>query len=290
MSLAMISSGASYAISAGILIVLAVLISVIIGGAGLARLVVGADGRGSTSKAQALLWTFALAFALLSVILRDPSKVSSTNLSQDYLYLLGFPALTVVAAKGITSQKTETGSVAKGGVKVVTGWLGKVKEALKGIFVDDAGNASLHDTQLILFTAVAVLWYLVTFFGDSFEPFPNLPDTLVVLTGAATATYVGGKLVASQKPTITAMFPAQPQTGSAVTITGANFTDTGGPGTEGKPQVSFGSGSAAADTADSNRLTVTVPDGVEGDDVEVTVLNVDGLISDPLHAKIVKGS
>jgi hypothetical protein len=59
---AAISSGASYAISAGILIVLAVLISVIIGGAGLVRLVVGADGRGSTSKAQALLWTFALAF------------------------------------------------------------------------------------------------------------------------------------------------------------------------------------------------------------------------------------
>jgi IPT/TIG domain len=284
---AMISSGASYAISAGILIVLAVLISLIIGGAGLARLVVGADGRGSTSKAQALLWTFALSFALLSVVLRDPTKITSDGLTEDYLYLLGFPALTVVASKTITVQKTEKGTVAKPLADLPKDLLGRVGAALRGIFVDDAGNASLHDTQLIMFTLIAVLWYLVSFFEKPFEPFPNLPDTLLVLTGAATATYVGGKLVASQKPTITGIFPAQPRAGTQVTITGANFKNTGGP-SPGDPKVSFAGTTGKVDSADTNQLTATIPDGVVGTSVKVQVLNADGLSSDPYPVEVVK--
>jgi IPT/TIG domain len=318
---AIISPGLSYGLSALTLIVVATVISGAVkktgdGERGISGLIMGRDNRGSTSKAQALVWTIAVSFALVSLLLRDPTKISDANLSQDYLYLLGFPAAALVGSKGVAVEKISNGTVSKtpraktkssdpaatdnvSAANTTAAQRAKAQTAqdtspwrsftsvLGDIFADDTGNVSLHDTQLVVFTLIAVAWYLVTFFKTPTAPFPDLPDTLLVLTGVATATYVGGKLVANQKPTISDLFPRQPTAGQSVTIIGTNFAQTGGPDTF-KPEVSFDSKTAKPDAVDPNRLTVTVPKGLEGA-VDVTVLNTGGLTSDAKRVTILAG-
>jgi hypothetical protein len=285
----MISTGLSCVLALVILVAFTLGVSFVIGGAGIARLIVGEDDRGSTSKAQALLWTFAVAFALLSLLLRDPSKISDQGISTDYLYLLGFPAATLVASKGITLHKTQAGTVAKAGRSAPTLWL-KVRSVLADLFVDDSGDPSLHDTQIILFNLLAVAWYVVTFLQTPTNPFPDLPDTLLVLSGVASATYVGGKLVANQSPAINAIFPSQAAPGDLVTITGANFDKTGGPKQDGTPMVSFGSKAVGPTSIDATMLKAKVPDEIKGTEVQVSVMNTSGLISSPATLAIVQRS
>jgi hypothetical protein len=90
--------------------VVGLLILLRIGGAKFTSLLIGEDGRTSTSKFQALLWTVALAWALLALTLQGKTDF---NIVPDYLALLGFPALALVFAKGIVQQKLEQGDIAK---------------------------------------------------------------------------------------------------------------------------------------------------------------------------------
>ena len=89
---------------------------------------IGTDGRASTSKAQAVLWTFAIFYALLFLLLwgrsvncgganrqralcvnashsRDVfNKVVNNPLDPEYYVLLGFPLTAAVAAKALTTS------------------------------------------------------------------------------------------------------------------------------------------------------------------------------------------
>ena len=80
------------------------------GRAGITALVVGTDGRTSTSKLQATLWTFAIAFALLSLLIARKFASFSSGLQEEYLFLLGGPFAAAIAAKAITDTKAATGT------------------------------------------------------------------------------------------------------------------------------------------------------------------------------------
>jgi hypothetical protein len=88
----------------------------------LLRLVIGADNRASTSKFQATVWTYALLFALLALLVGHLvyadfdagwDKFLKDGLNSDYLWLLGVPSVGLVGAKAITQSKAQANPSAK---------------------------------------------------------------------------------------------------------------------------------------------------------------------------------
>lgn len=85
---------------------------------GLRIILVGADGRPSTSKATTLAWTvlIGIVFAFVgvqSVMIQRPlfSALIGGQLADEYLILLGGPFLALVAAKGVVSAKVQSGQI-----------------------------------------------------------------------------------------------------------------------------------------------------------------------------------
>ena len=88
----------------------------------LGKLVLGADNRASTSKFQATAWTYALLFALVTLLVGhllyadfDAGWDAFLNdgLNTDYLWLLGIPSAGLVGAKAITQSKAQANPAAK---------------------------------------------------------------------------------------------------------------------------------------------------------------------------------
>jgi hypothetical protein len=88
----------------------------------LRKLVIGTDNRASTSKFQATAWTYALLFALLTLLLghlfyadfdHGWNAFLKDGLNSDYLWLLGIPSAGLVGAKAITQTKAQANPAAK---------------------------------------------------------------------------------------------------------------------------------------------------------------------------------
>ena len=81
------------------------------------RLINGKDGRWSTSKAGYLLWTYALLFVLLAMLIHRHDFGKALNkLQPEYLVVLGIPAAAGLGAKAIRNRTTTAtpGSSASG--------------------------------------------------------------------------------------------------------------------------------------------------------------------------------
>src|SRR5581483_3948785 len=77
-------------------------------------LVNGKDGRWSTSKTTVLLWTYAVWFAFIAILLHtNGAGLANAVLHQQYLVLLGIPLAAAVTAKGIVQSKTDAGVLTK---------------------------------------------------------------------------------------------------------------------------------------------------------------------------------
>src|SRR5690348_7068996 len=71
-------------------------------------LVNGADNRWSTSKASVVIWTYAVLFAFVAILLHTRGHgLTDLKLSDQYLLLLGIPTGAAVAAKAITQDKVD---------------------------------------------------------------------------------------------------------------------------------------------------------------------------------------
>ena len=78
---------------------------------GLKAAVIGQDGRASTSKTQIALWTAAVVWALVDLLLlarTDPggnlfTNAVTTNWRLEYLVLLGFPVAAATTAKAVVA-------------------------------------------------------------------------------------------------------------------------------------------------------------------------------------------
>jgi hypothetical protein len=89
-------------------------------GAFFRTLFIGKDGRWSTSKLQALLWTYAVGFGLLALVVAKWLGNSQgfdhqvdQGLQDEYLLLLGGPFAAAVLARAITTTQVEQGNVEK---------------------------------------------------------------------------------------------------------------------------------------------------------------------------------
>lgn len=211
------------------------------------ELVIGKDGRVSTSKFQVVLWTFAVGFALFALFyafvipqlfgelfgltwaerLRAPigesfSTFLKEGLDETYLLLLGFPLAAAVGSKAITSSKVAKGEVKKE-AKADPGESSSAQELVG----DDQGNVDLGDFQYLFFTLLAVAYFMAQFLAHPGGGLPDMPDTLVGLTGVAAAAYVGKKGVYKEPPILLGAIPPTAEPGDWIEVYGKHLMSGG---------------------------------------------------------------
>lgn len=250
----------------------------------LGALIVGKDHRTSTSKTVVFLWTLAVAFALLSLLiamwLGDDApwkKQVGVPLQPEYLLLLGGPFAAAILAKAATAGDAESKSA------------GPVGEASTAQLVsDDDGNAELGDFQYLLFNLIALAFFLGDFIGDLAGGFPQLPELLTGLVLTSSAAYAAKKFIELPAPTLLSVVPASATgTGTAtVQVFGTNLVAAPGAGAGGaptKPTVLFGSVAGKVTAQDkvlgNDRLTVKIPAGTAAASAPVSVVRADGVIA-----------
>jgi hypothetical protein len=231
-------------------------------------LYLGKDGRWSTSKTQPLLWTYAVVFAMLALIvanwLGDPTGWDAQverGLQEEYLVLLGGPFAAAVLARLITTTKDEAGTIQKSDA-------GPGGGRPSDLITDDAGDTDLVDLQYLLFNLLALALFLGTFCFNLHEGFPDLPDLLVGLTSVSGATYVAKKAAERQQPQLKAVVPAKAKPSERVEVWGENLL-VGSlmqpPPADWVPKALIGGlkaevGIAPRRRTGADRLEVTVPD------------------------------
>ena len=191
---------------------------------GISSLIVGKDGRTSTSKVAAALWTIALCFAFL-VLLFDHKETTIGTLDANYLLLLGGPFVALIGAKKITSDRVDSGK----SKKEATDERGGAKRAAE-VVTDDDGDVDIGDFQYFAFSLVTLTYFFVLFVRHPACGLPELSDTMVLLSTASAAGYLGKKAVTpAPQFKITSVVPGRVTLYStpALKVSGAGF---GGPG------------------------------------------------------------
>jgi len=193
---------------------------------GLLSLLVGVDNRVSTSKLQLLMWTYAIAFVLLAIVLEGRADdVLKSGLETQYLFLLGIPVVAAAGASLITTTKVKSGETDKppdtpnAAPNALTG----IRDGLADVVSDDSGRGDLGDFQYFIFNLVALAYFFVNFFGAAADILPTIPDTLVALTGASAFAYLSKKGVVTNEPWLTGVYPSTASKGDEVTVRGVNL-------------------------------------------------------------------
>jgi hypothetical protein len=249
--------------------------------------IIGEDGRTSTSKTFILMWTLLVAWGLLALLIAGEfvgphacltATVTGTTprchgdgvgllqrgwthfvhagLSGGYLVLLGVPASAGVAAKGITQARVQSG----GGVKTPRpprspNFLARVAE----IFSDDDGSTDLADFQYLVFNLITAAYFVSQFLNPKGDGLPIIPDTLLGLTSVSAALYVGKKAVTRTQPSVTGVFPAPLRDGQPFTIIGTGLTVDPSSPTSATAQVTIDGVLATAVAESGANLTAVAP-------------------------------
>lgn len=178
-------------------------------------LVNGKDGRWSTSKTNAVLWTYAVWFVFITILLHTDGKgLDHAILKQQYLVLMGFPVAAAVIAKGITQSKVETGAIV---TKEPDGAETSMLAGIGQLVTNDDGRPDLLDFQYLGFNLLLLAYFFTRFLGHQKFGLPDLPESLVALTGVSAAGYVGKKGIAKDTPPVKhdqSRPPARPRRGS----------------------------------------------------------------------------
>jgi hypothetical protein len=194
---------------------------------GLKAAVMGQDGRASTSKTQVVLWTGALVWALVDLLLlaRAYSAGSlfinavKTNWHPEYLVLLGLPVAAATTAKAVvagansgqgpaTSDPSSKAHIASGlsGNRVyvrdpispgVWGFLQGVAELLTG----DDGVVAWADLQYAVFTLITLVYFASQFLAQPAAGLPQVPAALLTLMGVSATGYAANKIVSTKVST-----------------------------------------------------------------------------------------
>jgi hypothetical protein len=284
----------------------------------LRNLVLGMDKRASTSKFQAAVWTFALFFAPMVLLVGhilfgdfDPGwdAFLKQGLNSDYLWLLGIPSAGLVGAKAITQTKVQSnpgskpakGDTAATGADASTeppkdGLLARVREL--GTDDNDAEpQPALGDLQYLVFNLIAVAYFLSAFLEHVEQGLPSLPDTLIALTGVSAASYLSTKAVRSvAPPVIVSVRPSRVVLGATPTtleVSGAGFLGATGKGV--KPAAMLGGVDLLVNEgASAEHLTAVVPAadaaaaGLEPGKLGLVVLTPSGQPSEPTTIELLE--
>lgn len=259
----------------------------------MSTVILGKDGRTSTSKTFILMWTLLLAWALVALLIagslhkhacvppKDAAgaaqacKMASdevgllqvgwqhflrAGLSGSFLVLLGVPAAAGVAAKGIT-QSVVSGSGYK---PRNTKESSNVFERIAEIFSADDGTTDIGDFQYVVFNLVAAVYFVVQFVRPDGSGLPTMPDTLLGLTSVSAGLYVGKKAVSRNKPVVTAVFPQPVQANGKFTVIGEGLTAEPSSPTDAKAQVTIDGVFVLAVAEAEGNLTAVLPDSLAG--------------------------
>src|SRR5207245_79381 len=126
-------------------------------------------GRPSTSKFQWFLWLVVLVFSYTAIwAARALGQIGSQAVSDipaNVLTVLGLSSATMAVAKGVTSAYVASGQLNKSDKPAAQGQsldaAKKEKESAKNLLTDDDADPDLSKTQLLAFTVIAVLVYVV---------------------------------------------------------------------------------------------------------------------------------
>jgi hypothetical protein len=188
------------------------------------HLAVGQDDRASASKFQFFLWTVVVVF---SYVVLYSAKASHgdwgvfDNVPPNLLILMGVSTGSMVLSKGIMSIKTTQGSAqiskpeeenkvaATPAVAPAPAAENKKKYfgtfKFKYLVFDDDGYPALNQMQMIAWTFISIVIYLVlvvrqTSFSNGVYVLPNVDESLLVLMGISQGAYLGKKLVTTSTP------------------------------------------------------------------------------------------
>jgi hypothetical protein len=237
---------------------------------------IGTDGRTSTSKVQAGLWTVVLAWGIAYLLGRhlfehQPLRyVLPQGTWDQYLLVLGGPFAAAVLAKGIVTYQLSNGTLTKTTV-------GPDQATINQVLQNDANQTSLVDSQYFLFNLVAIVYFLVQIARK--PVLPTMPAVLLAATSGAAALYVGYKAVSTNKPVISSVVPRTARVGDLLTITGSNIL---GGGTASQVQVQmaqFGSLAVQGKPTDS-QVQATLPPAAPTGPQELFVVSGAGNSSD----------
>lgn len=277
---------------------------------GVKSLVMGADGRASTSKLQAVLWTAAVLYVFVFMLVWGrstdcPATSTSrpcieavrgraafdsfirTDLQAEYYVLLGFPIAAALAAKALTSGKIANGTLTSEAPPEGKG----VVQGVSEVVGNDHGEADLLDAQYFAFTLLTLAFFAFEFFTTPANGLPNLPPTLVALSGFSVAAYTTKKALQTDVlAVITDAIPGEvPLTeGQEIVLIGNGFGSIGplsqavlgGPGT-----VTLGPRSVIASSWTPTRVTFRLSSAdvaaLQGrQQADITLVDSDGVRSE----------
>lgn len=263
------------------------------GGTFIGSVILGADGRTSTSKTFVLLWTLLVGWALIALLIAGqflatrgcvlhphPLRACRANqlallqvgwkhflhspLSGTYLVLLGIPGAAAVTAKGITQASVDgdgfkvpkpapTTKPAFGAARIA-----RVAE----IFSADDGATDIGDFQYVIFNLLTAIYFVTRFLRPDGAGLPSIPDTLLGLTGVSASVYLGKKAVTHSRPIVTGIFPLPLHDGRQFTVIGTGLTMDPASPTDVQPQITIGGLSAVDVRAVGNNLVAKAPPNI----------------------------
>jgi hypothetical protein len=266
---------------------------------GLWGLVIGQDGRTSTSKLNAGLWTLAIVFAFFVLLIDGQVDDFAEHLQEEYLLLLGGPYAAAIGAKAITTAKDTDGTAPKD--EVEEGRHVRPTKRVAEIVTDDNGQPDLGDFQYFAFTVVALVYFFVKFVSEPGNGLPEMPGTLVGLTSASALAYLTKKGVYKSEAKVTAVSPRKAGPGEKVKIFGTNLVGSEQQGSDVEPpapyrgEVLFGGVNAdqaqlLKDHPSRNQLEAVVPATARPGDADVTVIpESTGVPAEPVEFEITAG-
>lgn len=177
-------------------------------------LVIGEDGRPSTSKFQMIIWTAAVVFAFLAIFqIRFSSGYRQVlpDVPTNLLIAMGISVATAVSAKSIAVGAQSKADAAAATSANAGTPLTLLPASQSGIFAGDTGTPDFGKVQVVLWTLIAVGVFLSEVFAlinchtcPVFDSkigeqactlgLPDIGQTLMILMGLGHATYIGKKI------------------------------------------------------------------------------------------------
>jgi len=188
---------------------------------GLKGAVIGQDGRASTSKTQVVLWTAAVVWALVDLLLLARAHPGgslftaavTSNWHPEYLVLLGLPVAAAATAKAVVSgsnggqgpfRQSDLGQKPgspTGRVYVrdpvpsgVQGFAAGIAELITA----DDNMVAWSDLQYVVFTLITLVFFVAQVLAQPQNGLPAVPAALLTLMGVSAAGYTAKKIVDTQ--------------------------------------------------------------------------------------------
>jgi hypothetical protein len=189
------------------------------------HIVIGADGRLSTSKFQFFLWTAVVVFAYVLLYAYRGKAEVIRSIPANVLIVMGFSVTTAVGAKGITVSYLNSGQISKPAST-------QVGSATDLVTHDDSVTPDLTKIQMLIWTVIAAAIYIhnVYYYLDRYKlcvgdgcVFPDIDTSLMVLMGLSQGAYLGNKIVAAGAPQITSISPGIGTPGLDLTVSGQSL-------------------------------------------------------------------